>query len=70
MSFESELARIEAIVSELERGELELDRSLELFSEGVERLRLAAAALSGIEARIKVLTERSDGSFILSELDR
>ncbi|MDQ6886353.1 MAG: exodeoxyribonuclease VII small subunit [Gemmatimonadota bacterium] len=70
MSFESELARIDAIVSELEHGDLELDRSLELFTEGVDRLRKAAAALGGIEARIKLLTEKSDGSFILSELDR
>lgn len=68
MTFESDLARLEEIVSELERDDLELDRALTLFQEGVERLRTAAASLAHVEAEVRLLTERTDGSFDLGTL--
>ncbi len=39
MSYEQDLARIDAIIAELERDDVELGRALELFEEGVDRLR-------------------------------
>ena len=42
MSFEKNLARLEAIVAQLEGDRLDLDASLKLFEEGVELLRLAS----------------------------
>ena len=68
MSFESDLARIEEIVAQLDSDQLELDRALTLFEEGIERLRTAAAALSVAEGKVKLLVERSDGGFVLPEL--
>lgn len=68
MPFESDLARIESIVVELERDDLELDRALQLFEEGVERLRSAAAALAQAEGQVKALVEHPDGSFGLADL--
>ena len=65
MTYEEDLARLEAIVGELEGEELELDRALALFQEGVERLRSATATLSRAEAEMRTLVERSDGSFTL-----
>jgi exodeoxyribonuclease VII small subunit len=66
MSFESDLSRLEAIVSELESDSLELDRALALFEEGIERLRSASGALGRADARVQLLIERSDGTFDLA----
>jgi exodeoxyribonuclease VII small subunit len=70
MSYEVDLARIESIVLELERDDLELDRALALFQEGVERLRAAAAALAHVEEQVRLLVEHPDGSFSLDRLAR
>jgi exodeoxyribonuclease VII small subunit len=69
VSYEDDLARIETIVSELERDDLELERALALFEEGVERLRSAAKALEHVEGQVRVLVERGDGSFELADAD-
>jgi exodeoxyribonuclease VII small subunit len=66
MSFESDLSRLEAIVSELESEGLDLDRALRLFEEGIERLRAASGELTRADARVKLLVEQSDGSFDLA----
>ncbi len=68
MSYEADLDRIASIVAELECEDLELDRALRLFEEGVERLRTAAAALADAEGRVRLLVERADGSFALGDI--
>ena len=68
MTFEESMARLDAIVRELDSDALDLDRALRLFEEGVERLRTASAELSRAEAQVKLLVEQSDGSFELPEL--
>ena len=67
LSFEDTLARLQEIVGELERDGVDLDRALRLFEEGVERLRAATGELSRAEATVKLLTERADGTFSLSD---
>jgi exodeoxyribonuclease VII small subunit len=67
VSYEEDLARIESIVEELERDDLELERALALFEEGVERLRSASKALEQAEGKVRLLVERSDGSFELAD---
>ncbi len=69
MSYEEDVARIESIVAELERDDVELDRALALFEEGVERLRSASKALEAVEGQVRLLVERSDGSFELADSD-
>jgi len=69
MSYESDLARIENIVGELERSEIPLDDALRLFEEGIERLRTAQAALLQAEARVRKLIEESDGGFSLADFE-
>ena len=69
MSFEATLTRLQEIVDELEHDELELDRALSLFEEGVSRLREASADLSQAEAQVKLLVEKTDGTFELPTLD-
>jgi exodeoxyribonuclease VII small subunit len=69
MSFETTLARLQEIVDELEHEELELDRALTLFEEGVAKLRDASGELSRAEAQVRLLVERTDGTFELPALD-
>lgn len=69
-SFEESLARLEAIVEEMEGQTLPLDRSLALFEEGIEQLREANRELARAEASVKVLTARADGVFEEVEFGR
>ena len=67
MTFEKRLARLEAIVGELEGNGVELTRALKLFEEGVECLRAASDDLNKTEAKVRSLVERLDGRFDLAE---
>ena len=69
MSYETDIARIETIVGELERAEVPLDDALRLFEEGIERLRTASSALMQAEARVRKLIEESDGGFTLADFE-
>ncbi len=60
--FETALKSLEDIVSQLEAGELALDRALELFEEGVRISRFCNAKLEEAERKVEVLTKASDGS--------
>ena len=68
MSFEKRLRRLEEIVSELESEQIELERALALFEEGVACLRSATEELGKVEARVQRLVERADGSFEVTDL--
>lgn len=60
VTFAAELARLEEIVRDLEADELDLDRALALFEEGVERLRRARSLLARAEAKVKELGAGGD----------
>lgn len=60
-SFEEALARLEAIVKELEEAELPLEKSLEVFEEGVRLSRLLHERLSESERKVEVLLKGVDG---------
>ena len=68
MSFEQKLRRLEEIVGELESEQIELERALSLFEEGVICLRAATEELAKVEARVQRLVERADGSFEVTDL--
>ncbi len=68
MTFEQNLQRLEEIVRELERSDVDLERALMLFEEGIAHLRSASAALQLVDARVQQLVEAADGSFSVSEL--
>jgi exodeoxyribonuclease VII small subunit len=63
VSFETQLKRLEEIVHELESDDVELEKALALFEEGVKNLRAATEELGKVEARVQKLVERADGSF-------
>lgn len=58
--FESALRELESIVDTLERGEMPLEQSLEMFERGVRLSRFCHARLEDAERRIEVLTERGE----------
>ena len=60
-NFEASLTALEKIVRELERGELPLEKSLELFERGVKLSRECQERLQEAERRIEVLLQRDGG---------
>ena len=52
-TFAEQLERLEEIVRRLESQELDLDESLKLFEEGIERLRAVRERLTAAEVKVK-----------------
>ena len=61
MKFEEAMARLEEIVRSLESGSAPLDKSLELFEEGVALVKMCNSKLDNVEQRIKILAKNEDG---------
>jgi exodeoxyribonuclease VII small subunit len=61
-SFENCLEELEKVVKELEAGDLQLDRSLELFSRGMQLSEVCRKQLEAAETRVEVLV-RKEGSY-------
>ena len=55
-SIEARLIELEAILEELESGELELDQALKRFEQGVKLSRECQKTLEDAEMKIKILT--------------
>ena len=68
-SFRNELVELEAIVRALEANDLDLDRALELFEQGVKRLQAARELLKGSELTVKRVVEAADGILKTQDLD-
>jgi len=69
LSFRNELERLEAIVRSLEGDDLDLDKALELFQEGVGRLKKARRLLAESELTVQRVLEESDGALGTEDLD-
>lgn len=61
IKFEKALKRLEEIVEELEKGELDLDRSLQIFEEGIKMSRICSKKLQEAEKKIEILTKDERG---------
>jgi len=59
LALEERLQRLEVILGQLEAGEVDLERALELFEEGVGHVRQAESILSRTELKVEELL--SDG---------
>jgi len=57
LSFEQCLERLEAVVKEIEGGNLDLDTAIARFTEGMELVKKCRLLLSGAEQRICLLLE-------------
>lgn len=54
--FEAALGELEQVVTQLERGELKLEESLQLFERGVALTRECRSSLDSAELKVKALT--------------
>ena len=60
--FEDGMKRLEEIVDSLEKGDLDIDKSLKLFEEGLELSKKLQKELKGYEEKIAGLMQTDDGS--------
>jgi exodeoxyribonuclease VII small subunit len=68
-TFESSLEDLERIVRELEHGELTLEKSLELFEQGVKLSRDCQERLGQAERRIEILMRDNQGRATVRPFD-
>lgn len=61
MPFEAALAQLEDIVRQLEKGDVPLDKSVEIYERGEALKRHCEALLKRAEARIQKITLGPDG---------
>ncbi len=64
IKFEKAMTRLENIIEELERGDLDIDKSLEIFEEGIKMSRLCSKKLTEAEAKIEKLSKGKKGDLI------
>ncbi|MCP4004441.1 MAG: exodeoxyribonuclease VII small subunit [bacterium] len=60
-SFEEALERLESVVGRLEDGELDLEKSLSAFEEGVRLVKLCSGRLEAARVRIRQLEDGPEG---------
>jgi exodeoxyribonuclease VII small subunit len=68
-SFETSLEALEQIVQDLEEGDLPLEKSLELFEQGIRLSRECQERLSQAERRIEVLLRDNQGRTTVSDFE-
>lgn len=59
-SFEEALARLEALVKEMESGTLNLDRMMACFEEGSKLVKVCEGKLNEVEKKIELLVKKGD----------
>jgi exodeoxyribonuclease VII small subunit len=69
-SFEASLEALEQIVRELEQGDLPLEKSLELFEQGIRLSRECQERLTQAERKIEVLLRDNQGRPVASPYDQ
>mgnify|MGYP000884414203 CR=1 FL=1 len=60
LKFEEALARLEAIVAEMESGKLGLEDSMKKFEEGMKLARVCAARLGEAEKKVEILVRKAE----------
>jgi exodeoxyribonuclease VII small subunit len=61
-SFEESIKKLETIVDKLEKGDLALEESLQLFEEGVGLSAACKQELDAAEGKVQALVKQRDGS--------
>lgn len=62
VNFEQSMARLEEIVTVLERGDTSLEDAMKLFEEGSKLMRVCTAALEEAEQKVALLTADENGA--------
>lgn len=69
LNLEKSLADLEAIVDELEAGELPLDKAMKKFEDGIKLTRSCQAALKDAEQRVQILLKSAGGEETLEDFE-
>lgn len=64
LSFEEALRRLEAIVQQLERGDVPLDQSITLFEQGNKLREQCQKRLDAAQTRIEQIVSGADGTAV------
>ena len=62
MSFEAALQDLESIVAQLERGEVELEKSIAIYERGAELKKHCEARLKSAELKVEQIVQGGDGT--------
>jgi exodeoxyribonuclease VII small subunit len=68
-TLQDDLKRLEEVVRLLEADDIDLDKGIALFEEGVKRLRSAREQLTAVEQRVQKVLEEAGGDLTLTDLD-
>jgi len=68
LAFEETFKNLEEIVNQLESGQETLEKSLELFEEGIKLSEICRAKLDNADQKIKKLIKKTDYSFELKDI--
>ena len=66
---EKSLAELEALVAELESGDLPLDKAMKKFEDGIKLTRGCQAALKDAEQKVEILLKSAGGDETLEEFE-
>lgn len=69
LNLEKSLADLEALVEELENGDLPLDKAMKKFEEGIKLTRGCQAALKEAEQKVEILLKSTAGVETLEDFD-
>ena len=58
-SFEASLKRLETIVDEMENSQLDIDKAMKLFEEGISLVNLCSSKLDETKKKIEILVEKN-----------
>lgn len=61
---DEDIKKLDEIAKKMEASELPLEKSLELFSEGISLIRKCTESLQKAELRVKEIIESSPGQFV------
>ena len=68
-NLEKSLADLEALVEELESGDLPLDKAMKKFEEGIKLTRGCQAALKDAEQKVEILLKTAGGEDTLEDFE-
>jgi exodeoxyribonuclease VII small subunit len=63
LNFEQSLQKLEEIVSQMENADPDLDKALDLFSQGIELVKFCSAKLNETKKKIEMITKDGKKDF-------
>ena len=69
VNLEKSLADLEALVEDLETGDLPLDKAMKKFEDGIKLTRSCQAALKDAEQKVQILLKSAGGEETLQDFD-